>query len=124
MGVKVNVTAVMDYWQIENVMRDLSSYTPSIVSVFAGRIADTGRDPVGMVNYAMENVSADSIKILWASPRQVADVWEAERIGCDIITISKDILAKMELRHKDLSAFSLETVKMFRSDALAAGYTL
>lgn len=121
--VKVNVTAVFNEAQIECVVGALSEWTPSIISVFAGRIADTGRDPTRTIKSAIakKNINA---KVLWASPRQVFDVYMADACGCDIITITSDLLAKLPLEGKNLTAYSLDTVRMFYDDARAAGYSL
>lgn len=121
--VKVNVTAVFNEAQIKNVVASLNEWTPSIISVFAGRIADTGRDPTRIVKSAIEKKNVNA-QVLWASPRQVFDVYTADACGCDIITITKDILAKLPLEGKNLTAYSLDTVKMFYDDARAAGYSL
>lgn len=124
-GVKVNVTAVMSLYQIALAVTALTGGAPSIVSVFAGRIADTGRDPVPVIEKAVKMVAAHpQIEILWASPRELLNVFQAEAIGCHIITASADILKKLHLVGKDLDAYSIETVKMFRDDAIAAGYTI
>ena len=122
-GIRVNVTAVLTYAQIDAVMGALAD-TPSIVSVFAGRIADTGRNPVATINHALRQRRILSTKILWASTRQVLDVYTADSIGCDIITCTPEIIKKLPLEGKSLKQHSLDTVKQFRSDALAAGYTL
>ena len=122
-GIKVNVTAVLTYAQIDDVMGALAD-TPAIVSVFAGRIADTGRNPVATINHALRQRRILSTKILWASTRQVLDVYTADSIGCDIITCTPEIIKKLPLEGKSLKQHSLDTVKQFRSDALAAGYTL
>jgi transaldolase len=124
-GVAVNVTAILTLEQVRRVTACLSPQTPAIVSVFAGRIADTGVDPVP--------VMAESVKILrdrpkaeliWASPRELLNVFQADEIGCHIITVTNDILNKLSLVGKDLDAYSLETVEMFRKDAVAAGFTI
>ena len=122
-GIKVNVTAVLTYAQIDDVMGALAD-TPSIVSIFAGRIADTGRNPVATINHALRVRRTPSTRILWASTRQVLDVYTADSLGCDIITCTPDLIKKLPLEGKSLKQHSLDTVKMFRADALAAGYTL
>lgn len=121
--IKVNVTAVFHEAQITNVVHALSEWTPSIISIFAGRIADTGRDPTKIIKNAIKKKNANT-QVLWASPRQVFDVYTADSCGCDIITITKDILAKLPLEGKNLNAYSLDTVRMFFDDARAAGYSL
>ena len=122
-GIKVNVTAVMCYKQIDEVMGALLE-APAIVSIFAGRIADTGRSPIGIVEHAVKRKVNVAHQILWASPRQVLDVYTADSIGCDIITITKDILQKMKLEGKNLIEYSRETAEMFYNDARAAGYSI
>lgn len=122
-GIKVNVTAVFTRKQIDAVVRVLDKTTPSIISIFAGRIADTGKDPSEVVSYAArETYPYDNIEVLWASTRQVFDVYFPA--GADIITVSADILKRMELEDKDLTDYSRETVKQFYDDAKAAGYTI
>ena len=122
-GVKVNVTAILCYSQIDEVFDALSD-APAIVSVFAGRIADTGRDPKSFINHALRKKKSFVHQVLWASPRQVFDVYIAESLGCDIITCTPDLIAKLPLEGKPLKDYSLETVKMFYEDAKAAGYSL
>jgi transaldolase len=113
-GIKVNVTAVMTREQ----MKEISPSHPEIISVFCGRIQDTGR--LSPIPSPYKNVS----KILWASTRSVGDVYHAENVGYDIITLSPELIAKLPLKDKDLTQYSLETVKMFHDDAQKAGYTL
>jgi len=122
-GIKVNATAILCYSQIDEVMDSLNM-VPAIVSVFAGRIADTGRDPVPFVKHALEKKRLTDHKVLWASPRQVLDVYTADSIGCDIITCTPEILKKLSLEGKNLMEYSIETVKMFHDDAKASGYKL
>ena len=122
-GIKVNATAILCYSQIDEVF-DALNLTPAIVSVFAGRIADTGRNPIGFINHALKKKKSTLHKVLWASPRQVLDVYTAETLGCDIITMSPDLIAKLPLEGKSLTEYSLETVQMFYNDAKAAGYKL
>jgi transaldolase len=97
-----------------------------VISVFAGRIADTGRDPIPLMKEALEvtRAAGKSVELLWASPRELLNLIQAAEIGCDIITVTPDLLKKLELVGKDLGAFSLETVQMFFRDAQAAGYRL
>lgn len=122
-GIKVNVTAILCYAQIDEVM-DALNMVPAIVSVFAGRIADTGRDPEPFIVHALERKRLTSHQVLWASPRQVLDVYTADSIGCDLITVTKEILNKLPLEGKNLMEYSKETVAMFFNDAQAAGYKL
>ena len=124
-GVKVNVTAMMTLDQVRDVCAALAGGAPAIVSVFAGRIADTGRDPVPLMAAAVERVSVyPNIELIWASPRELLNIFHADEIGCHIITVTHDILKKLNQVGKDLREFSLETVKMFHDDAQKAGYSL
>jgi transaldolase len=124
-GVHVNVTAVLTMAQVEAAVDALTGGVPSNISIFAGRIADTGRDPVPVMADALAVMaSAGSIELIWASPREVLNVYQANAVGCHIITATTDILNKLPLSGKDLDEFSLETVRMFRSDAVKAGYAL
>ena len=124
-GVKVNVTAMMSLSQVKDMVNVLAGGPPAYISVFAGRIADTGRDPVPLMAAAVELCStAPNIELIWASPRELLNIFQADNIGCHIITATSEILMKLNLIGKDLHEFSLNTVKMFRDDALSAGYTL
>jgi transaldolase len=124
-GVKQNVTALMTLEQVRWVSQSLSSGPSSFVSVFAGRIADTGRDPMPIMAAAVELLRPfPHLELIWASPRELLNIFQADAVGCHIITATNDILKKLSLVNKDLTAFSLDTVKMFREDALAAGYIL
>jgi transaldolase len=124
-GVRVNVTAVMTLEQVESVTEVLHPETPAIVSVFAGRIADTGRDPVPLMREAASILAERPMaELLWASPRELLNVFQADECGCDIITVTSEILKKLAMVGKPLEELSLETVKMFYNDAAAAGYTL
>lgn len=124
-GIKVNVTALMTLQQVEEAARALNGGPPACISVFAGRIADTGRDPVPIMRQAVQMLAAmPNIELIWASPRELLNVYQADALGCHIITATKDILAKVALIGKDLTAYSLETVQMFHSDALASGFAL
>lgn len=125
-GVKVNVTAICTLEQVRAIAEALRGGAPSVVSVFAGRIADTGRDPVPLMKEALAICrAADArIELLWASPRELLNLVQAAEVGCDIITVTTDLLKKLELVGKDLAEFSLETVQMFFRDAQAAGYVL
>jgi transaldolase len=124
-GIKVNVTAIFTLEQVAGVMRALAGGAPACVSVFAGRIADTGRDPVPMMAAAVELVRmSPEVELIWASPRELLNIYQADAIGCDIITVTDDILKKLDLAGKNLSDFSLETVQMFYRDACRSGYSL
>ena len=124
-GVKLNVTAIMTMEQVRDVSASLKNDANSIISVFAGRMADTGRDPIPFMTSARELVSNYPLQeLLWASPREVLNIFQADSIGCHIITVTNDILKKLELFGKDLNEYSLDTVKMFRQDAIKAGYVL
>jgi transaldolase len=124
-GVKLNVTAVMTLAQVRDVCQALSGGPPSVVSVFAGRIADTGRDPVPVMAAARELTRmSPNVELLWASPRELLNIFQADDIGCDIITATNDILKKLDTVGKTLDEFSLDTVKMFRDDAVKAGFRL
>jgi transaldolase len=124
-GVVVNVTAILTLDQVRRVTACLSPKTPAIVSVFAGRIADTGVDPVPLMAEAVSILKArPKAELIWASPRELLNIFQAEDIGCHIITVTSDILNKLSLVGKDLEAYSLETVEMFRRDAVAAGFSI
>lgn len=123
--IKVNVTALMTVAQVRDVMTVLQPDVPSYISVFAGRIADTGRDPVPLMKEAVDLLkSSPSAELIWASPRELLNIFQADSIGCHIITVTNDILKKLSQVGYDLDEYSLDTVKMFYSDARAAGYTL
>ena len=124
-GVVLNITAIMSNAQVRTVCDALAPETAAIVSVFAGRVADTGLDPVPHMAEALK-ILADRPKseLLWASPRELLNVFQADAIGCHIITATNDILKKLALVGKDLDQYSRETVQMFRNDAVAAGYTI
>jgi transaldolase len=124
-GVKLNVTALMTPDQVRDVSATLGGGPPAFVSVFAGRVADTGRDPVPAMAAALELVRMyPNIELIWASPRELLNIFQADAIGCHIITATNDVLLKLNLVDKDLHEYSLETAKMFREDAVKAGYTL
>ncbi len=124
-GVAVNVTAVMTPEQVERITARLDAKTPAIVSVFAGRIADTGVDPMPIMKKSVEILrQKPKAELIWASPRELLNVFQADAIGCHIITATNDILKKLSLVGKDLDNYSLETVEMFYKDAKAAGYTI
>jgi len=122
-NIKVNVTAVFTEAQTEELLPFLNSPTDVILSIFAGRIADTGIDPKPIVRHALKSVSAN-VKVLWASPREVYNMYEADEVGCHIITVTPDFLNKLSLRGKSLEEYSLDTVKMFYNDAKSANYVL
>lgn len=124
-GVKLNVTALLTLEQVKVVIERLAPETPAIISVFAGRIADTGRDPVPIMAEAVRVMKTKpKAELIWASPRELLNVFQADSVGCHIITATNDILKKLALVNKDLSMYSLETVKMFYDDALRAGYSI
>lgn len=124
-GVKLNVTALLTTAQVADVTACLSPGTASCVSVFAGRIADTGRDPVPLMADAVRILRArPRAELIWASPRELLNVIQADAVGCHIITATSDVLAKLPLIGKDLREFSLETVQMFRRDAVQAGFAI
>jgi len=124
-GLKVNVTAIMTLGQVASAVEALADGAPSNVSIFAGRIADTGRDPVPIVREAVSMASAQpSIELIWASPREVLNVHQADSAGCHIITLTTELVNKLALRGKDLEAFSRETVQMFHDDSVKAGLSL
>jgi transaldolase len=123
-GVQVNVTAVFGYEQIDQVIASLAGGAPSYLSVFAGRIADAGLEPTPFVRHAVEGVAGEAVEVIWASPREVLNAVQASECGCHIITMTNDLIAKLDNLGKDLDQFSLETVEMFRRDAEAAGYSV
>lgn len=124
-GVKLNVTAVMTLAQVEETANALRDGAPSLVSVFAGRIADAGVDPVPLMRDAVQILEeAPLSELLWASPREVLNLVQAEQVGCHVITMTYDLLSKLPLLGKDLAEFSLETVRMFHNDAESAGFRL
>ena len=124
-GVALNVTAILTLDQVERVAEALALETPAIVSVFAGRIADTGVDPVPLMKEAKRLLRVrPRAELLWASPRELLNIFQADNAGCDIITVPPEILRKLSLVGKDLAAYSLETVEMFHRDAQAAAYRI
>jgi transaldolase len=124
-GVVLNVTAILSLAQVRRVASALDAATPAIVSVFAGRVADTGVDPVPLMSEALTILKdRPNAELLWASPRELLNIFHADQVGCHIITVTTDLLAKLGLIGKNLEQFSLETVKMFYNDALAAGYSI
>lgn len=124
-GVKLNVTAMMTLDQVRQTTEALASNMPSYISVFAGRVADTGRDPVPMMSSAIDIMKDKPLaELIWASPRELLNIFQADAIGCHVITVTNDILKKLELVGYDLDDYSLDTVKMFYNDAAAAGFSL
>jgi transaldolase len=124
-GVKLNVTALLTLDQVRDISVALAGGPPACVSVFAGRAADTGVDPLPLMTSALEILAPyPNIELIWASPRELFNIVQADAIGCHIITVTHDVLAKLELLGKDLSEYSLDTVKMFHRDASASGFTL
>lgn len=124
-NVKVNVTALMTLAQVYEAAECLSESSGAFISLFAGRIADTGRDPVPMVAHAVRVLAKwPQLELIWASPRELLNIFQADAVGCHVITVTSDVLKKLSLVGKDLSDFSLETVQMFHHDAVAAGYRI
>jgi len=123
-GIQLNVTALLTLEQVRRVCDALQGNAPAYVSVFAGRIADTGRDPVPLMREAVALVNDANAQLMWASPRELLNVFQADEIGCHVITATTDILKKLPLVGKDLHEFSQETVQMFRRDAVKSGYSL
>jgi transaldolase len=124
-GVQLNVTAIFTTAQIDEVVEALKGTRHSYVSVFAGRIADSGRDPIPFMRHAVDACNrAGGMEVIWASPRELLNIFQADEIGCHVITVTPDIIKKLGGAGKDLGVFSLETVKMFYNDGAAAGYKL
>jgi transaldolase len=124
-GIRLNVTALLTLSQVRETASALAGGAPACISVFAGRIADTGCDPVPMMTKAVEILRAiGGIELIWASPRELLNILQADQIGCDIITVTGDILKKIDLLGRDHEEFSLDTVKMFYTDACKSGFTL
>lgn len=124
-GVKLNITAVMTLKQVQEVVSSLNSEVSSYISVFAGRIADTGIDPIDLMKEAVDIAKLKSkAEIIWASPRELLNIFHADNVGCQIITITNDIIKKLDLVGYDLENYSLDTVKMFFNDAVTAGFKL
>jgi transaldolase len=124
-GVKLNVTALLTLTQVREVADALRGGAPSCVSVFAGRYADTGRDPVPLMAAAVEILrDVPTAELIWASPRELLNIFQADAIGCHIITVTNDILKKLSLVGRDPLEFSLNTVQMFRNDAVSAGFKI
>jgi transaldolase len=124
-GIRLNVTALMTPKQVSEVSKALEGNVPSYISVFAGRIADTGRDPMPLMKEAVEIMSPyKTQELIWASPRELLNIFHADEVGCHIITVTHDVLQKLTLVGKDLDEYSLDTVKMFYYDAQKAGYKI
>jgi transaldolase len=124
-GIKQNITALMTLAQVRDVAAALGSGPPACVSVFAGRIADSGRDPIPIMAAAVHILAMyPQLELIWASPRELLNVFHADQVGCHIITVTHDVLKKLHLVGKDLDEYSLDTVKMFRNDAIKAGFRL
>jgi transaldolase len=123
--VKLNVTALMTIDQVSHVVASLDASVPSYISIFAGRVADTGRDPLPIMSEALSLMSANPLsELIWASPRELLNIFQADDIGCHVITVTNDILKKLSLIGYDLDKYSLDTVKMFYNDAIIAGFKL
>jgi transaldolase len=124
-GIRLNVTALLTLQQVFAATSVLKGGAPAYVSVFAGRIADTGRDPVPMMAAAVEMLScAPNAELIWASPRELLNIFQANSLGCHVITATNDLLKKLSLVGKNLTGYSLETVRMFYTDACASGFKL
>jgi transaldolase len=123
--VKLNVTALMTLDQVSHVVESLDALVPSYISIFAGRVADTGRDPLPMMSEALNRMKVNPLsELIWASPRELLNIFQADDIGCHVITVTNDILKKLSLVGYDLDKYSLDTVKMFYNDAVVAGFKL
>lgn len=124
-GIKVNVTAIFTVEQVRVVVDALKSGTPAVVSVFAGRIADTGVDPMPIMQEALAICrQKEGVELLWASPRETFNIYQADSLGVDIITCTSDLIKKLELKDKDLTEYSLETVQMFLRDSSSLGFSI
>lgn len=124
-GVALNVTALMTVDQVRRTVDALQGTAPAFISVFAGRVADTGRDPLPIMRESLSILRArPATELIWASPRELLNIMQADEMGCDIITVTSDILNKLSNVGKDLDEFSLDTVKMFRNDAVQAGFEI
>lgn len=124
-NIKLNITAIMNHDQVKSVMSVLNHKVPSIISVFAGRVADTGRDPIPLMIQCLKEVKKNpNSELLWASSRELLNIFQADEIGCQIITLTKDIIRKLEKVGYDLEEYSLDTVKDFYNDALNAKYKI
>jgi transaldolase len=125
LSIKLNVTAIMTLNQVDSVVANLNPAVPAIVSLFAGRVADTGVDPIPIMKTAVQILQQYSnFELLWASPREVLNIYQADEIGCHIITVTNDIFTKLKLFGKDLNEYSRETSEMFYKDAIASGFKI
>ena len=123
--VKLNITAIMTLDQVKTVLSVLNNKVPSIISVFAGRIADTGKDPIPLMKECLKEMKINSkSELLWASSRELLNIIQADQIGCHIITVTKDIIKKLQFISYDLEEYSLDTVKIFHKDAVDAGFKI
>ena len=123
--VKLNITAIFTVDQVKTALAALDNNVPSIISVFCGRIADTGRDPIPLMNDCLNEMKINSkSELLWASPRELINIIQADKIGCHIITVSNDIIKKLQFINYNLEEYSLDTVKMFHKDAVEAGFKI
>ena len=123
--VKLNITAIMTLDQVKTVLSVLENKVPSIISVFAGRIADTGRDPIPLMNDCLKEMKINpKSELLWASPRELLNIIQADQIGCHIITVTKDIIKKLQFTNYNLEDYSLDTVKIFYKDDVDAGFKI
>ena len=123
--VKLNITAIMTLDQVKTVLSVLDNKVPSIISVFAGRIADTGKDPIPLMKECLTEMKINpKSELLWASPRELLNIIQADQIGCHIITVTKDVIKKLKLVNYDLEDYSLDTVKIFYKDAVDAGFKI
>ena len=124
-GIRLNVTAMMTLEQVQEVVANVAEAESAFLSMFAGRIADTGRDPIPIMRKAVEMMGPfPNLELIWASPRELLNIFHAEEVGCHVITVTHDVLKKLELVGRDLADFSLETVRMFYDDAQKAGFRL
>jgi len=124
-NIKLNITAIMTLDQVKSVISVLNSQTPSIISVFAGRIADTGRDPIPLMKECLNVMKVNpKSELLWASSRELLNIFQADDIGCHVITVTKEIISKLKLLNYDLSEYSLDTVKGFYKDAMDAKFKI
>jgi transaldolase len=124
-GIQLNVTAIFTLEQVRAVVEAVKRGAPTYVSVFAGRIADTGVDPVPLMTEAVRHLTAaPNAELIWASPRELLNIFQADEIGCHIITVTNDILQKLSLVGRDLDEYSLDTVKMFHNDGMTAGFAI
>ena len=125
LGVQLNVTALLTLDQVREVGVSLANGPAAFVSVFAGRVADTGVDPISLMRHAVQHLAAfPNVELIWASPRELLNIFHADDVGCHVITVTNDVLKKLDLIGKDLTQYPLETVRMFYEDGLKAGFDL